>query len=264
MNPPPRPPPDLTRRPNIREDIPIDDDPLWSRSARRLRWLPWRLDYLCDTRINVHYESSFMGPHNEFLHAYFPACDGWMIKPIPRLRKMLKLPTPDLGVHGDAETRPDSDLSDEHMDADSSMESDQSKDSYGQGVETRKGDPTPDYLVCKASPDPRFEGDKPVLIWELKRDGREYGESSVQVSRYEDWLREYREISDNRGDEVPTLWLALVEKRSLSVTQLARDRNFAPQTVSEDLLGLAAHTALLTVAEDMIANVVDTSDSDSM
>ncbi|KAJ7196303.1 hypothetical protein GGX14DRAFT_309540, partial [Mycena pura] len=126
-------------------------------------WLYRRLVNLAEVE-DVHYEASFMGPHNALLTSYFRVEHGWLVKPIPRLRK----PVPE----DDADSRT-------------------SIDSYGVPVVTSNEDPQPDSLVCKASAG--LDGDRPVLLWEVKRNDAQSAKSSRQMDRYEEWLRQYQQ-----------------------------------------------------------------------
>jgi len=69
-----------------------------------------------------HYESSYYGPINMLLTTYFPAMDGYLVKPQARLRQP---PSPGART---------------------------SIDSTGQIVDTRSDDGNPDSLVSKGSP----------------------------------------------------------------------------------------------------------------
>jgi hypothetical protein len=158
------------------------------------QWLVERIHNCANQERHPHYEASLSGPHNEFLHCHFPNRLEYMVKPIPRLRTI-----------GGPNQRT-------------------SKDSYNQPVLTQERDANPDFLVCKATKN--LNQDRAFLIWELKRNSADSAKSSVQVSRYEAWLRKYQEFMYQETGSYPMLWMALVEGDMVTVDQfLVGDMN---------------------------------------
>jgi len=106
-----------------------------------------------------HYESSYYGPINMLLTTYFPAVDGYLVKPQARLRQP---PSPGART---------------------------SIDSTGQKVGTRSDDGNPDFLVSKGSP--TLDADVPLLIYEVKRHDVGDAEAAHQIDRYIEWGMQY-------------------------------------------------------------------------
>jgi hypothetical protein len=106
-----------------------------------------------------HYESSYYGPINMLLTTYFPAMDGYLVKPQARLRQP---PSPGART---------------------------SIDSTGQTVGTRSDDGNPDFLVSKGSP--TLDADVPLLIYEVKRHDVGDAEAAHQIDRYIEWGMQY-------------------------------------------------------------------------
>ncbi|KAF8172498.1 hypothetical protein BJ912DRAFT_1047220 [Pholiota molesta] len=121
-------------------------------------WLQQRIQSL--NKKPIHYEASFYGPIGMFLHCYFPADEGFMIKPQCRLRE-----APEPGQRT-------------------------SVDSYDQTVGTSDRDDNPDFLVSTASGN--LHGDIPIIIYEIKRNNRSYAADYRQIERYIKWARTYQ------------------------------------------------------------------------
>ena len=154
-------------------------------------WLQERLLNL--ERRKVHYESSFVGPHNAFLHSHFPVKEGFLVKPEARLRTL----TP-----ANAAGRTSSD-------------SDRSYDSNGQPVATSRDDIFPDFLVSIATGN--LDGDTPILIWELKR-GDSGTKGEAQILGYAEWADDYQQWKALLNlKELPPVHVVLVEKNKFRV-----------------------------------------------
>jgi hypothetical protein len=164
------------------------------------QWLVERMHNCANQERYPHYEASLSGPHNEFLHCHFPYQLQYMVKPIPRLRTIAE-------PNETART---------------------SLDSYDQPVLTQGQDPVPDFLVCKATES--LHGDRPFLIWELKRNSASANKSENQFNRYEDWLARYQDFKYNPlTRSSPRLWMAVVEGDMVTVElfEHVEDRNEA-------------------------------------
>jgi hypothetical protein len=107
-----------------------------------------------------HYEASYYGPVNSLLTVYFPAADGFMVKPQARLRQP---PTPGGRT---------------------------SIDSQGQKVGTFDDDGNPDFLVNIGSA--QLHHDIPLLIYELKKHGESFADAVAQIDRYVMWAKDYQ------------------------------------------------------------------------
>jgi hypothetical protein len=124
--------------------------------------IPWLLGRFNEIRTHPpHYESSYYGPINMLLTTYFPARDGFIVKPQTRLRW-------GPGPQGRTST-----------------------DSYGQSVGISNEDINPDFLVSIGTP--RADSDVPLLIVEVKREGEDFGEAALQIDRYCNWARRYQQ-----------------------------------------------------------------------
>jgi len=163
----------------------------WPRPVPHERlpyWLCQRLQNM-DAEAQVHYESSFVGPHNSFLNLHFPTHTQHMVKPVPRLRAK---PWPN-------------------------NQERTSFDSYNQPVLNRREDDVPDFVVCKATGE--LHADRAFLIWELKRNDAKSAESALQTDRYEEWLRNYQDFVLHTTGASPMLWMALVEGDLVTIQQ---------------------------------------------
>jgi hypothetical protein len=107
-----------------------------------------------------HYEASYYGPVNSLLTVYFPAADGFMVKPQARLWQS---PTPGGCT---------------------------SIDSQGQQVGTFDDDGNPDFLVNIGST--HLHRDIPLLIYELKKHGESFSDAVAQIDRYIMWAKDYQ------------------------------------------------------------------------
>jgi len=169
---------------------------------------------------HVHYEASFMGPHNTFLQSHFTARNLYMVKPTPRLqtfdRSFVDHETGLLSTSSvDSTTSTDSD-STTSTDSDSTTSTDSdstiSTDSHGIPVVRLNTDSKPDFVVCKMSA--ALDADIPVLIWELKR-GKAGDAGLVQVKKYGTWLENY-EARVKKPSDLPPISVFLVEKAKVS------------------------------------------------
>jgi len=122
----------------------------------------WLLDRFKAIYTNApHYEASYYGPMNSLLTVYFPAADGFMVKPQARLRQA---PTPGART---------------------------SIDSQGQRVGTFDTDGNPDFLVGIGSA--KLHCDIPLLIYELKKEGESFADVAPQMDEYITWAKDYQE-----------------------------------------------------------------------
>jgi hypothetical protein len=94
------------------------------------------------------------------LTVYFPAADGFLVKPQARLRQP---PTPGGRT---------------------------SIDSQGQHVGTFDDDGNPDFLVNIGSA--QLHHDIPLLIYELKKHGQSFADAVAQLDRYIMWAKDYQ------------------------------------------------------------------------
>jgi hypothetical protein len=122
-------------------------------------WLQGRFDSLSVQ--SPHYEASYYGPINMLLTTYFPATDGFNVKPQPRLRTLVASQGQRVSI-----------------------------DSYGGSVGTASDDPIPDFLVSIGSS--KLGKDIPILIYEVKRSDEEEAEAGIQMDRYIHWARNYQ------------------------------------------------------------------------
>ncbi|KAF8630328.1 hypothetical protein AX17_005437, partial [Amanita inopinata Kibby_2008] len=154
------------------------------------KWIFERL-YNLGTK-SVRYEASFSGPHNAFLQTYFDPGFLFLIKPIPRIRTQAS--------------------------TDEEAAGRTSKDSYNQKVEIRSDDAVPDFLVCASGPG--LHDDRPLLLWELKRDDKDATRTAAQAAQYERWIRAYQDAENRAVTSQPnTIYLAIVEKSTVTITQ---------------------------------------------
>ncbi|KAF8587969.1 hypothetical protein K439DRAFT_1285173, partial [Ramaria rubella] len=107
------------------------------------------------------YEASWYGPLNMLLTTYFPASKGFNVKPQARLRQPSADPRERTSI-----------------------------DSYGQTVGTYDDDSNPDFLVSIGTSS--LHADTPLLIYEVKREGMDEGEATLQLDRYIEWAKQYQ------------------------------------------------------------------------
>jgi hypothetical protein len=122
-------------------------------------WLEGRFASLSGQ--SPHYEASYYGPINMLLTTYFPAADGFNVKPQPRLRSLVANQGQRISI-----------------------------DSYGGSVGTSSDDPIPDFLVSIGSS--KLGKDVPILIYEVKRSDEEETEAGIQMDRYIHWAGNYQ------------------------------------------------------------------------